>query len=86
MGEERIQAKVSLTILGWKKINIENEDSYEFNLKIICIRCKNPFEFTQKIRFFEFDYDPINFSYKCPNCNLTFFCDSYFSNFNMYED
>ncbi len=86
VGEERIQAKVSLTILGWKKLNIENEDSYEFNLKVICKRCNNPFEFTQKVQCFEYDYDPRNFSYKCPKCNLIFFCDSYFSLFSMYEE
>ncbi len=86
VGEDRIQAKVSLTILGWKKLNIENEDSYEFKLKIVCKRCNNPFEFTQKIQYFEYDYDPRNFSHICPNCNLTFFCDSYFSLFSMYDE
>ena len=86
MGKELNQGKVSLTILGWKKLKIENEDSYEFKVKIICKRCKDPFEFTQIIRFFEYDYNPKNFSCKCPNCNLAFFCDSYFSNFNMYDD
>ena len=36
MGKELIQGEVTLTIIGWKKLNTENEDSYEYKLKIIC--------------------------------------------------
>ena len=85
IGKELIQGKVSLTILGWKKYNIENKEIYDFKLRVICKRCKNSFEFSQRIQFFEENYDLNRFIKNCPDCNLTFYCDRYFSSFSMYE-
>ncbi len=77
LGQIRSQNMVNLQICRYRRLEVSGL-VFEFEIQFRCKRCNEITTFIQKIKISEDHYDPFHFHYPCKQCNLIFYCDSYF--------